>query len=85
VEYAAFMIVREAVENSLRHSGASSLMVRLSGGALSLHLEVTDNGVGFTGDARQKKGHLGILGMHERPMPLARKSASIQWPARGRV
>lgn len=66
VEYAAFMIVREAVENSLRHSGASALTIRLSGGALSLHLEVADNGVGFSGDPGGKKGHLGILGMHER-------------------
>lgn len=66
VEYAAFMIVREAVENSLRHSGASSVSVRLSGKAMALHLEVADNGGGFTGDRSQAKGHLGILGMHER-------------------
>ena len=66
VEYAAFMIVREAVENSLRHSGASSVSVRLSGKAMALHLEVADNGGGFTGDSNQAKGHLGILGMHER-------------------
>jgi len=73
VEYAAFMIAREAVENSLRHSGATAVSVRLLGGALSLHLKVTDNGVGFTGDTRQKKGHLGILGMQERAHAIGAK------------
>jgi hypothetical protein len=66
VEYAAFMIVREAVENALRHSGAGAVSVRLSGRALSLHLEVADNGRGFAEGSGQKKDHLGILGMHER-------------------
>lgn len=66
VEYAAFMIVREAVENALRHSGASAVSVRLSGKALALHLEVADDGRGFAEDNSQAKGHLGILGMHER-------------------
>ena len=66
VEYAAFMVAREAIENSLRHSGATSLSVRLFGGALSLHLEVSDNGVGIASGGMQKTGHLGILGMQER-------------------
>jgi len=66
VEYVAFMIVREAFENALRHSGAAAVSVRLSGRAMALHLEVADNGAGFAEDGGQAKGHLGILGMHER-------------------
>jgi PAS domain S-box-containing protein len=66
VEYAAFMVAREAIENSLRHSGATSLSVSLYGDALSLHLEVSDNGIGITPGGMQKTGHLGILGMQER-------------------
>lgn len=77
VEYAAFMIAREAVENSLRHAGASSLSVRLSGGALSLHLEVVDNGTGFTDDGNPQKGHLGLLGMHERANAIGAKVAVV--------
>lgn len=73
VEYSAFMIVREAVENSLRHSGATSVSVRLSGKALALHLEVADNGGGFAEDSSQAKGHLGILGMHERAHAIGAK------------
>lgn len=66
VEYAAFMVAREAIENSLRHSGATSLSVRLYGEALSLHLEVSDNGIGIAPGGMQKTGHLGILSMQER-------------------
>lgn len=73
VEYAAFMIGREAVENALRHSGASSVSVRLSGGALSLQLEVADNGVGIADGGTIRAGHLGIIGMHERANPVGAK------------
>jgi signal transduction histidine kinase len=66
VEYAAFMVVREAVENALRHSGASAIVVDLSGNALMLHLTVVDNGVGLPETAGLAIGHLGILGMQER-------------------
>ena len=66
VEYAAFMVVREAVENALRHSRASSVAVRLSGTANTLQLEVADNGVGITEGDTKRTGHLGILGMQER-------------------
>lgn len=73
VEYAAFMIAREAVENALRHSGASSVVVRLSGGGLSLLLEVADNGVGIPNGGTSSSGHLGILGMHERANAIGAK------------
>ncbi|MEY4099070.1 MAG: hypothetical protein RL300_241 [Pseudomonadota bacterium] len=66
VEYAAFMVVREAVENALRHSGASAVAVDLSGNALMLHLTVIDNGVGLPEGVGLGIGHLGILGMQER-------------------
>jgi hypothetical protein len=66
VEYAAFMVVREAVENALRHSGANAIAVELSGNALSLHVSVSDNGVGLPDGIGLGVGHLGMLGMQER-------------------
>ena len=66
VEYAAFMVVREAVENALRHSEASVITIDVTGGALSLNISVTDNGVGLPENAGLSVGHLGILGMQER-------------------
>lgn len=66
VEYAAFMVAREAVENALRHSQALAVAVRLTGSDQSLLLEVSDNGVGMPTSAQVPVGHLGILGMQER-------------------
>jgi hypothetical protein len=66
VEYAGFMVAREAVENALRHSGASSVSVRLTGSSHSLQLDVVDNGSGLVADTRQHSGHLGIRDMRER-------------------
>lgn len=66
IEYAAFMVVREAIENALRHARAGAILVDLSGSALSLHITVTDNGIGLPDGAGNRVGHLGILGMQER-------------------
>ena len=66
VEYAAFMVAREALENALRHASASAIAVQLSGTATSLQLQVVDNGVGIAAGAVAPCGHLGVFGMHER-------------------
>lgn len=71
VEYAAFMVAREAIENALRHSAASAVSVRLMGAPSSLQLEVADNGVGIAAGGVLRAGHLGILGMHERAQAIA--------------
>jgi len=65
-EYAVFMIAREALENAMRHSGASRLVVSVSGDAMSLKLEVQDNGRGIRPGEVIKLGHLGMAGMMER-------------------
>lgn len=71
VEYAAFMVAREAVENALRHSGATSVEVMLTGSPTALLMEVIDNGFGLDEGASQKTGHLGMLGMQERANSIA--------------
>lgn len=67
VEYAAFMIVREAVANALSHAGARSVAVSLDGDVGFMCIRVEDDGVGIPA-ARQNgvPGHLGIVGMRER-------------------
>ena len=83
VEYVAFMVVREAVENALRHSGASAIYVSLSGTSDLLQLEVSDNGVGLATGVELKTGHLGILGMHERAHAVGAQMAVESDPAQG--
>jgi hypothetical protein len=83
VEYAAFMVVREAVENSVRHSGAGAITVNMKGGVLSLDLTVDDDGVGMPERAGSGAGHLGILGMQERAQAVGAKVTVGRGPDAG--
>ena len=67
VEYAVFMITREAVDNALRHAAPQRIQVRLVGHAGALTLTVQDDGAGLgAGSLRARPGHLGLIGMRER-------------------
>ncbi|MDO9198811.1 PAS domain S-box protein [Rhodoferax sp.] len=83
VEYAAFMVGREAIENALRHSGSSVVSVRLTGAPSSLRLEIADNGVGIAAGGTTRPGHLGIVGMHERAQAIAATVTIEPGEARG--
>ncbi|WP_157546009.1 sensor histidine kinase [Hamadaea tsunoensis] len=62
VRYELAQILREALENVARHSGATRVAVTLDREGSLLRLCVRDDGRGFTGPA----GGLGIIGMVER-------------------
>ena len=67
VEYAAFMIAREAIGNAVRHAQATRVRVSLDGDAGHLRMRIEDNGKGIEDDDLQgRPGHLGIVGMRER-------------------
>jgi PAS domain S-box-containing protein len=71
VEYAAFMVAREAVGNALLHAEATQVQVQLEGGADWLRLSVTDDGIGLPADmAFGRPGHLGLVGMRERALAI---------------
>jgi signal transduction histidine kinase len=61
-----YRIVQEALRNVIKHSGADSARVELSGTAEELTLQISDDGTGFDpGSARTRQG-LGLLSMRER-------------------
>ena len=67
VEYAAFMIGREALVNALQHASARQVSLTLDGDAGELRLSIRDDGVGIAPEARAgRAGHLGLVGMRER-------------------
>lgn len=67
VEYAAFMIAREAMLNAVRHAQATEIVAVLDGDERLLTLSVRDDGVGIDPGARDgRPGHLGLVGMRER-------------------
>jgi signal transduction histidine kinase len=65
---ALLRIVREAVLNAARHSDAHAVTVRLSNDG-HLHVEVSDDGVGFDADAA-RRDRFGLISMKERAQAL---------------
>lgn len=83
LEYAAFMVAREAIENALRHSGSPSVLVRLAGTTHALQLEVVDLGHGVMAEPDGRTRHLGILGMRERAQTIGAQVKIDSTPGRG--
>ena len=67
-ELGVFRITQEAIHNTVRHAGATRLIVRIDFRSQSLALRISDDGCGFEPDTQDliRSGHLGLLGMHER-------------------
>ncbi len=65
VEAALYFCCMEAVQNAAKHSGASTLAVRLSDDAGRSQLVVTDDGRGF-GDVRGQSTGAGLANMRDR-------------------
>ncbi len=78
VERALFRIAQESLNNILRHSGASTVMVTLANLEKTVTLEIRDNGTGMSPDQiAQMEGAaslgVGIAGMRERVRQLKGK------------
>ena len=61
-----YRITQEALQNVIKHSGATSAQVELTADATGLQLSITDDGHGFDLQAVPVNGSLGIVSMRER-------------------
>ena len=61
-----YRIVQEALRNVIKHSGAQTARVELSGTAEELALQISDTGTGFDSGSVQARRGLGLLSMRER-------------------
>jgi signal transduction histidine kinase/ligand-binding sensor domain-containing protein len=68
VEYNLLRIATEAVSNSVKHSGASTIEVSLKYSPAAVRLSVRDDGRGFERRQNDERapGHYGLTGMKER-------------------
>jgi signal transduction histidine kinase len=67
VEYAAFMVAREAINNALLHAAPAAVVVQVQGDAGHLLLTISDDGKGIADlTSLERIGHLGVIGMRER-------------------
>lgn len=95
VELAAYRVVQEAMANAVRHSGGSTVTVSGSVSADVVHLDVVDDGRGFSqaeADLALRQGHLGLASMRQRSAavgasleagraPGGGARVSFRWPA----
>jgi signal transduction histidine kinase len=70
IEVAVYRIVQEALTNVVRHAHAATCRIRLSVVEGSLHVEVTDDGVGL---GLMQQAGVGLLSMRERAAELGGK------------
>ena len=67
VEFAAFMVAREAAYNAIRHARARRVRIVIEGDPSHMDLWIDDDGIGMPEEPRQARpGHLGLVGMRER-------------------
>lgn len=86
VEYAAFMIAREALINALRHAGARHVTLSLDGDEGFLSLAIRDDGVGIAPAMRSgRPGHLGLVGMRERALAIGANLHIDDAPGHGTI
>jgi PAS domain S-box-containing protein len=77
VEYAAFMIAREAIVNAQQRQGTTLVRVVLAGDAQGLQLEIIDDGRAGTGPLQAPPiGHVGLVGMRERALSIGGQFAA---------
>jgi len=63
-------IVREALSNTMRHSGGRTARVALRAGQGTATILIEDDGRGFDPDAPRGAGHFGLANLHDRAASL---------------
>jgi ligand-binding sensor domain-containing protein/signal transduction histidine kinase len=85
VAHEILMTVREAMYNSVQHSGIHHVELKLHAGSEGLTIVVADSGSGFSPSIADgvQEGHYGIVGMHERMQRLGGRLELISAPGNG--
>jgi signal transduction histidine kinase len=84
VQYNLLRIASEAVNNSVKHSGAKVIEVMLQSTADSLQLSIKDDGAGFSREnGNLRPGHYGLIGMKERAAQIGAELNLASEPGRG--
>jgi two-component system sensor histidine kinase DesK len=65
VQQLCFQVAREALTNVMRHSGASTVTVRVERANAAVRIEIADNGSGIT-PAPEARSSMGLAGITER-------------------
>lgn len=80
---ALYGIAKEALNNVLKHAGASQVSIHLRPLGSSVELEITDDGIGFEPASATGRGGLGLQGMRERAAGIDALLTVSSRPGRG--
>ncbi|MEO8100695.1 MAG: two-component regulator propeller domain-containing protein [Acidobacteriota bacterium] len=84
MEYNLLRIVREAVTNAVKHSGANLIEVTLRSKPDAIEVSIHDDGSGFSRDgATGGPGHYGLIGMKERASQIGGTLELVTQPGAG--
>jgi signal transduction histidine kinase len=83
LEEELYRIAQEALNNALKHAGASQVVLSLRVAAESVVLEVTDDGQGFDVADMHDTGGLGLISMQERADKIGGQLAVRSAPDKG--
>jgi signal transduction histidine kinase len=61
-----YRIAQEALRNAIKHSGARTAKVQLTGSPAEIRLSISDTGAGFDIENGRERGGLGLISMQER-------------------
>jgi signal transduction histidine kinase len=82
VKEALYRIAQESLRNAVRHAGAATVTLAVSGGEGDLVLEVSDDGRGFDASAPHPR-HLGLRSMGERAAAVGGTVEVVSAPGAG--
>jgi signal transduction histidine kinase len=83
VEEGLYRIAQEALNNALKHAGATSVIVYFRIFDEQVELEVTDDGQGFNPDAIVAGGGMGLTSMRERAARMGGELQVLSAPGDG--
>jgi signal transduction histidine kinase len=65
-QFLVYQVAREALNNAMRHSHASNVVVAVTRSGADIHISIHDNGTGFRVDDVDRKEHFGLQLLAER-------------------
>jgi signal transduction histidine kinase/putative methionine-R-sulfoxide reductase with GAF domain len=83
IELALYRIAQEALNNTLKHAGASEVHVHLQQLKDSVTLAIYDNGCGFDLGEKSKSGGMGLVNMQDRSAAMGGRLEIISQPGVG--
>ncbi|NPV77190.1 MAG: PAS domain S-box protein [Anaerolineae bacterium] len=83
IEVELYRIAQEALNNTLKHSGASKVAISFQNSRGIFELEIADNGQGFDVTEKNVAGGLGLTSMQERAEKIGSKLLLVSSPGQG--